>query len=154
MIIMIIKWNSFIAPSCVHTSRNGSVDTHDTLLMWNSMLFILWSFLLNPYYSFISFRQCGPPPLAAHSCLLRIRAFKVLAQIREPWMWRLSTLLQAVCFVLCSEDTLEEEQCCCAVGGLILDVAYGELVNLVFQEWNSKLLLKDLGRYSKWTCTL
>lgn len=44
-----------------------------------------------------------------------------------------AALLQAVSSMSCSEDTLEEKQGCCAMSGLILDVACSELVNLIFQ---------------------
>lgn len=36
--------------------------------------------------------------------------------------------------VLCCKGTLEEKQLCCAAGDLLLDVAYGELISLTFQE--------------------
>lgn len=87
----------------------------------------------------------GPPLLTVHSCLLRVRAFK------EPQMCHLCALLQAVYSVLCSEDTLEEKQCCCAVGGLISGAAYGELDISRVKPRSSG---KDLGKYKKWTCAL
>jgi len=68
----------------------------------------------------------------AHSCLQKAGALKMLAQIRELQMCHLYALLQAVCSVLCSKDALEEKECCCAMDGLILDVAYGELFSLRF----------------------
>lgn len=77
----------------------------------------------------------------------------MLAQIREPQMCYLHALLQAVRSVFCSKGTMEK-QCCCAMDGLILDVAYGEIFSLTFQEWNNKLLLKGLWRYYTQACTL
>lgn len=89
-------------------------------------------------------------PLLAYSCLLKAGDFKVLAQIREQQMCHLYTLLQAVCSVFYSKDTLEEKDGFCAMDGLILVVACGELFSLTFQEWNNKLVLKDLGRCYTW----
>lgn len=82
---------------------------------------------------------------------LPAKSQRVIAQIRERQMCHLYTLLQAVCSVFCSKDTVEEKDGFGAMDGLILDVACGKLFSLTFQEWNNKPVLEDLGRYYTWS---